>query len=79
MKPRLSYSEHIERRLSGRQDSMEKPIILVKIEGSRERGGPNQRRNGFIKEVEGLAFKDLMRAIHDMAFWRPLNYCIESP
>ena len=47
---------------------MKKPIILGKIDGSRERG----RGCGFIKDAKSLTFRVLSRAANDVTFWRPL-------
>ena len=48
MKVRLSYLEHIMRR----QDSLEKTIMLGKVEGSRKRGRPNTRWTDYLRKTQ---------------------------
>ena len=58
IKPRLSNFGHFMRR----QDSLEKTIMLGKVEGSRKRGRPNMRWIDSIKEAIGMSLQELNRA-----------------
>ena len=59
IKLRLSYFGHIMRR----QDSLEKTIMLGKVEGSRKRGRPNMRWIDSIKEAIGMSLQKLSRTV----------------
>ena len=67
LKPELLYFKHIKRR----QDSLEKIIMLGKVEGSRKRGKPNVRWI-LPKGATGLSLQELKRTAEDRAFWRLL-------
>lgn len=58
-KPKLSYFQHILRR----QGSWEKEILARKIEGSRDRGRPNLRGTGSMKEALGVSPQGLSRLL----------------
>ena len=60
-KLKLSYLRHIMRR----QGSLEKMIILEKIEGSRKRGRPNIRWIDSIKEAIGMNLQELSWTTED--------------
>ena len=68
IKLRLSYFGHIMRR----QDSLEKTIMLGKVEGSRKRGRPNMRWIDSIKAAMGIGLQDLSRAVEDRTLWTSL-------
>ena len=68
IKLRLSYFGHIMRR----QDSLEKTIMLGKVEGSRKRGRANMRWIDPIKEAIGLSLQELSRAVEDRTLWTSL-------
>lgn len=53
-KLKLSCFGHIVRR----QSSLEKTLMLVKIEGSKRRGKPNVGWTDSIKEVMGMSLQD---------------------
>ena len=53
----LPYLEHITRRLG----SLEKTVVLGKIEGSRKRGIPNMRQVDSMKEVAGMTSQELRK------------------
>ena len=68
IKLRLSYFGHIMRR----QDSLEKTIMLGKVEGSRKRGRPNMRWIDSIEEAIGMSLQELSRAVEDRTLWTSL-------
>ena len=55
LKLKLSYFGHILRR----QDSLEKTIMLGKVEGSRKRGRQNTRWVDSLKEATRLSLQEL--------------------
>ena len=70
LKLRLSYLGHDMRR--GRE-SLEKTVMLGKVEGNRRRGRPNNTRwTDSLKEPTGLRFQELSRAVEDRTVWRAL-------
>ena len=69
LKLRLSYVGHIIMR---KQNSLERTLVLGKVEGSRKRGGPNTRWTGSLKEATGLGLQDPSRAVEDRIFLRVL-------
>ena len=61
-KVKLSYTGHIVRR----QRSLQKTIVLGKIEGIRERGRPNTRWSDSVKQATGMMrLQELSRAVED--------------
>lgn len=66
-KPKVSFG-HITRR----QGSLEKRIMLGKIEGSRKRVRPNRRWIDSIKEARGRSLQELSRVIEDWMLWTSL-------
>ena len=66
LKLRLPYFGYVLRR----QDSLEKTVILAKVEGRRKRGRLNTRWIHSLKEVTGLSLQELSRADEDRMFWR---------
>ena len=48
-----------------RQDSLEKTIMLGKVESSRKRGRPNMRWIDFIKEAIGMSLQELSKVVED--------------
>ena len=61
LKLRLAYFGHI----MSRQDSLEKTLMLGKVEGSRKRGRPNTRWSDSLKEPTGLGWLELKGAAED--------------
>ena len=53
----LSYFGHIMRK----QDSLEKTIMLGKLEGSRKRGRPVMRWTETVKEARSLSLQELSK------------------
>ena len=51
LKPRWSYFGHIMRK----EESLEKTMMLGKVEGCKKRGRTNMRWSDFIKEAAGLS------------------------
>ena len=72
MKLRLSYSGHIMRR----QDSLEKIIMLRRVEGSRKRERPNIRWIDFLMEPTCLNLQELSREVAHRTFWRSFIHMI---
>ena len=68
VKLRLSSFGHVMRR----QDSLEKTIILGKVEGSRKRGRPNMSWIYSIKEAIGMCLQELSKAIENKVVWASL-------
>ena len=62
LKLRLSYCGHIMRR----QDSLEKRILLRKVEGSTKRGILNTRWANSLKEATDLGLPEQIRAVEDI-------------
>lgn len=58
-KLKLSYFGHITRR----EGSLEKIIMLRRIEGSRKKGRPNMKCVGSIKRAIGMSLQELSRAM----------------
>ena len=64
LKLRLSYFGDIMRR----QDSLEKTIMLGKVEGRMKRGPLNMRCFDSLKEAAGFSLQELSRAVEDRTF-----------
>ena len=64
LKRRLSCFGHILRR----QDSLEKTIMVGKVEGSRRRGRSNTRWTDSLKEATGLSLQELRRTMNSPSF-----------
>ena len=69
MQLRLSYIGQIIRR----QDSLEKTIMLGRVEGCRKGGRPNSRRSGSLNEATWLDIQELSGAVEVKTFWRFFN------
>jgi hypothetical protein len=52
--------------------SLERDIMLEKVEGHRKRGEPRMRWLDNIKEATGLRLEDLKEAVQDTKKWRML-------
>ena len=70
---KLSYFEHIIRRY----DSLEKTIMLGKLEGNKRRGRPNTRWINSIKEATDANLKVLSSATENKTCWRSLIYRVD--
>uniref|UniRef100_A0A803TGN1 Reverse transcriptase domain-containing protein n=1 Tax=Anolis carolinensis TaxID=28377 RepID=A0A803TGN1_ANOCA len=68
LEAKMKYFGHIIRR----QESLEKRMMLGKMEGKRKRGQPRARWMDGILEVTGLTLKVLVVATADREFWRGL-------
>ena len=67
---KLFYFGHIMRR----RDSLEKIIMLGKVEDNRRRGRPNTRWINSIKETTGANLRILRSITENRTFWRSLMY-----
>lgn len=56
----------------GRQDSLEKAIIIGKTEASRKSGNTNMRQINSLEEAAGLSSQEPSRAFEDKTFWGSL-------
>uniref|UniRef100_A0A803T9X3 ribonuclease H n=1 Tax=Anolis carolinensis TaxID=28377 RepID=A0A803T9X3_ANOCA len=68
LEAKLKYFGHIMRR----QESLEKIMMLGKMEGKRKRGRPRARWMDGILEVTGMNLKELGAATADRKLWRGL-------
>ena len=62
----LSYFGHIMRR----SDTLEKTVMLGKVDGSRRRGRPALRWIDSIKSYMNMSLKDLKYMVEDRNIWR---------
>lgn len=67
-KPKLSYFGHVMRWYS----SLEKTIMLEKIEGSGKGGRPRMKWMDSLKEDIGMNLQELSIAVEDRALWTSL-------
>ena len=79
IKPELSLeAKMLELRLSSfgrimrKQNSLEKTIMLGRVEGNRKRGRSNMRWTDSLKETMGLSLQELSRVDEDRTIWREL-------
>ena len=68
LKLRLQYFGH----LMGREDSLEKTLMLEKCEGKRRRGRHRTRWLDNIIESTNMNLTQLREAVEDRRAWRPL-------
>jgi hypothetical protein len=66
LKQQLKYLGHIMRR----SDSLEKTLLLGKIEGKRRQGGQRVRWLDQLCKSTGLSLRELKEAVRDRAQWR---------
>jgi hypothetical protein len=65
---KLRYFGHVMRA----KRSLERDIMLGKVEGHRKQGKPRMRWLDTIKEATGLRLEDLKEAVQDRKKWRTL-------
>ena len=68
LKLRLQYFGH----LMGREDSLEKTLILGKYEGKRRRGRQRMRWLDSVIKVTNMTLTQLWEAVEDRRAWRAL-------
>ena len=68
IKLRFADFGHIPRR----QESLQKTIMLGRVEGSRKRGRPNIRRIDSIEEAICTSIQELSMVVEDKALWTAL-------
>ena len=66
LKPKLQYFDH----LMGRADSLEKTLMLEKIEGKRRRGRQRIRWLDSITDLMDMSLSKLQKIVKDRESWR---------
>ena len=66
LKPKLQYFDH----LMGRADSLEKTLMLEKIEGKRRRGQQRIRWLDSITDLMDMSLSKLQKIVKDRESWR---------
>ena len=66
LKPKLQYFDH----LMGRADSLEKTLMLEKIEGKRRRGRQRMRWLDSITVLMDMSLSKLQKIVKDRESWR---------
>uniref|UniRef100_A0A803TRD7 Reverse transcriptase domain-containing protein n=1 Tax=Anolis carolinensis TaxID=28377 RepID=A0A803TRD7_ANOCA len=74
LEAKMKYFGHIMRR----QESLEKIVMLGKMEGKRKRGRPRARWMDGIREMTGLTLKELGEATADRDLWRGMVHEITN-
>ena len=70
LKQKLSYFGHVMRT----ENSIEKAIMLGKVEGARRRGRPKMRWMDGIKESTGMTLQELKEKVQERKCWRDYTY-----